>query len=160
MSPSSLFFTLLLIYIHCTMHVSLPFLREFSKARETRPLGCTTAFPSLRVFPLLPSFSPILSPSSLTRLIFVFFFSTPEVACGIPLSLSLPPQFFCNIYHTTFSSSSPLSFLLLLSPWVLPCPTSNLSHCYSCYVFPTIIHNPCTQACTPSRLHTNSIEQY
>lgn len=57
----SLFFTLSLIYIHCTMHVSLPFLREFSKARETRPLGCRTAPPLLQVSPPIPSFTVFLS---------------------------------------------------------------------------------------------------
>lgn len=82
-ATSSLFVTLLLIYIHCTMHVSLPFLGEFSKARgETRPLGCATASPLPSLFShffrrLSLSFCPHPPPDpSHTPL-------TPQVALGV-----------------------------------------------------------------------------
>lgn len=83
--------------VQCTL-LSLPFLREFSKVRETRPLGCSAASPLLQVSPLfqfpLFLFVSVTLPPALSH------------ACRIFLSFS---YVFRNLYHMSSSFSSFLS---------------------------------------------------
>lgn len=138
------------------MHVSQPFLREFYKARETRPLGCSAASPLLQLSPLfqfplpLPRLSlPLCHPSSCP----VWYSLFPQLACGITQSLSPPPTFFLIIFITWHFSFLPF-YLATLMPWVPLCPISNLSLFYFILYSLPIIHNPCMLSL--SHTHTQS----
>lgn len=138
------------------MHVSQPFLREFYKARKTRPLGCSAASPLLQLSPLfqfplpLPRLSLPLStlPPALfdTR----FFLNLPAVSP----SLSLPLQLFLFIIFITWHFSFLPFYLATLMPWVPLCPISNLSLFYFILYSLPIIHNPCMLSL--SHTHTQS----
>lgn len=121
-SPPFLFFTLLLIYIHCFTHDSRLFLRELTKVRKTRPLGCSRASPLLQVSPLFSNslfFSWSLSPSLVPHLILVFFLSCLQYLFVFFLFIT---------WHSPFVPP-PISVLLLLLPLVPLCPNSNSSLC-------------------------------
>lgn len=132
----------MLICIHCTLHISFPFLREFSKVGETRPLGCRNASP-LRPKPHpIPTFSlPLCQPSSPPV---SFLLSSLRCLWYHPHPVA---WIFWHDIHLFF-----LSVVLLLMPWVLLlCPTSNFCYRYFALfsLLSSIIHAHAHKVNTP-----------